>query len=123
MHLLIYVKEFITGDTSAVAEWAAEDTNDYVVLSMRLQQPAPFTEIHQFAQDGTAYYCLKKVRQFYDHNCSLVMSALDLLRKVVPRLLGQSERIRSSAGPQLTKLLWETTRIPCFAQSAHLGSK
>ncbi|EJC99891.1 DUF1793-domain-containing protein [Fomitiporia mediterranea MF3/22] len=53
--------EFITGDTSKVAQWTADESGDYVVLSMQLQTQQQFSEINSFAQDATEYYSFKHI--------------------------------------------------------------
>ncbi len=54
--------DIAAGDTKQVIQWAADDTDDYVVLSTQLQNQTPFMETNNIAQDATAYYSLKKVR-------------------------------------------------------------
>ncbi|THG99206.1 hypothetical protein EW145_g7307 [Phellinidium pouzarii] len=53
--------EFIAGNTTQFAQWNSSDSEEYVILSMRLQVQQAFTEIDNHAQDATEYYSLKKV--------------------------------------------------------------
>ena len=52
----------MTGDTSLLARWDAEDNGVYTILTMQLQDQSAFTEIKNHAQDAVEYFCLKKVR-------------------------------------------------------------
>lgn len=53
--------EFMAGDTSQFAQWTPVDSEQYIVLSMRLQTQQAFTENNNHAQDATEYYSFKKV--------------------------------------------------------------
>ncbi|EJC98580.1 DUF1793-domain-containing protein [Fomitiporia mediterranea MF3/22] len=53
--------DLIAGDTSKIVEWQSEDTSDYVVLSMQLQNPVPFVENNIHPQDATLINAFKKI--------------------------------------------------------------
>lgn len=53
--------DIAAGDTNQVVQWAANDTDDYIVLSTQLLNQTPFVETNNIAQDATAYYSFKKV--------------------------------------------------------------
>ncbi|KAL5519642.1 hypothetical protein ACEPAH_1325 [Sanghuangporus vaninii] len=53
--------ELITGDSSLLAQWAAEEDGEYTILTMQLQNQRAFTEIGSRAQDAVEYFCFKKI--------------------------------------------------------------
>ncbi|EJC98554.1 DUF1793-domain-containing protein [Fomitiporia mediterranea MF3/22] len=53
--------DLIAGDLSQIVEWSSEDTSDYVVLSMHLQNQVPFVESNIHPQDATLINAFKKI--------------------------------------------------------------
>ncbi|KAL4258458.1 Glutaminase GtaA [Pleurotus pulmonarius] len=52
------------GDTRQVVQWAADDTDDCIILSTQLQNQKPFVETNNIAQDATVYYSFRKIKGF-----------------------------------------------------------
>ncbi|KAI5115723.1 hypothetical protein M0805_009016 [Coniferiporia weirii] len=53
--------ELITGDRSQIVQWTADDSGDYVLLKMQLQEQQAFTENDNHAMDTTEYYSFKRI--------------------------------------------------------------
>ncbi|EJC98576.1 uncharacterized protein FOMMEDRAFT_170841 [Fomitiporia mediterranea MF3/22] len=51
----------LAGNTGQVVGWSSEDSTDYVVLNMQLQNPVPFVENNIHPQDATLINAFKKI--------------------------------------------------------------
>ncbi|KAL5492930.1 hypothetical protein ACEPAI_4378 [Sanghuangporus weigelae] len=52
------------GDPHQTVQWTSEDTTDYVVLGIQLQDQRTFVEDNDIAQDSTVYYSFKKIQGY-----------------------------------------------------------
>ncbi len=68
----LQIAEWITGDTTFIANTTANVQSDFVILQISLQSPQPFVELNQHAQDSHSYYALKNVRISYSELTELV---------------------------------------------------
>ena len=57
----IFVVEFMAGNTNAIERWNSSDDGQYIVLSMSMQTPLPFSEVVDVPADATQYYSYKRV--------------------------------------------------------------
>ncbi|KAL5536342.1 hypothetical protein ACEPAF_163 [Sanghuangporus sanghuang] len=52
------------GNPHQTVQWTSEDTTDYVILGIQLQDQRTFVEDDDIAQDSTVYYSFKKIQGY-----------------------------------------------------------